>query len=316
MNSLLREQFENDLLRDDVVDYFLTRSFAEIDDLYGDKVSRMIGFEQKNMHHCYDLWEHTLRTVEAIDTTNLTDAEIRIIKVAAFFHDIAKPDVVGYNPRTKQQNFYNHAFYSVEVARPILEKLGYSAEEIEQISFYIAHHDDFISYRVSLMPNQKSHVFLREVNVLTVAEVVIQNKYDFERLGYFSYYPTNTYNEDVNKKNNTLNNDNKTKIRYICSYLSKGNEPVFRNYKGNIVKVDVDIDEVLRKISSSLYKSKYVPSLNDYKLLLELCRADARAQSEVVMQNGRVVDSRKRKLDTFMEIGCVIEESYRMGEEI
>lgn len=42
--------------------------------------------------------------------------------------------------------FYGHAQKSAEIAIPILEKLGYSPEEVEEICFYIAHHDDFISW--------------------------------------------------------------------------------------------------------------------------------------------------------------------------
>lgn len=309
--QLLREQFESELLREDVVDYFLAKSTDEIRNLYGDQVSRMIGFDQNNSHHCYDLWEHTLRTVEAINITGLNDEDIRKVKIAAFFHDIAKPDVVGYNPRTKQNNFFNHAFYSAEIAREILEKMGYTEEEITSICFYIAHHDDFISYRVELMPYQKFHTFLREVDVSTVMEVIVQNRYDFEKMGYFSYYPTSTDNEEINKKNNELNNENKTKVKYICATLSNnGVAPIFKDYKGNVVNIDINLNEVLDKISSFEYKAKYVPSLNDYKLLIELCKADAKAQSEYVLQDGKVVDSRKRKLDTFKRIEDVLVEAY------
>ena len=39
--------------------------------------------------------------------------------------------------------------------------------------------------------------------------------------------------------------------------------------------------------------------LEDYQLLLELCKADARAQKEEVKdKSGNIVDSRKRKLET------------------
>ena len=86
----------------------------------------MVGFEQKNAHHCYDLWQHTLHTVASIDVNGLTEEQAKKLKVAAFFHDIGKPDVVGFNPRTNQQNFINHAMHSVDIATHMLEKLGYS----------------------------------------------------------------------------------------------------------------------------------------------------------------------------------------------
>jgi len=313
--QLLRKQFENDLLRSDVVNYFLSKSKEEIYHEYGEKVSRMIGFEQKNMHHCYNLWEHTLRTVEAINESKLTIDQAKKLKVAAFFHDIGKPDVVGFNPRTKQQNFYNHAVHSIKIAKPILETLGYNEEEMKQIGFYIAHHDDFLNYKEFLTPNQKSHVFLREVTPTTVAEIVIQNKYDFEKLGYPIYLPTNTENEDINKRNNDINNVNKTKIRYICSALNnEGIDPKFKNYKGEPINVVVNLDEVKEKINSGEYDADYIPDLEDYKLLLEICKADAKAQSEVVLQEGKVIDSRKRKITTLNKIGEVMSKAYQIAE--
>ena len=42
--------------------------------------------------------------------------------------------------------FYGHAKCSDEIARVILHQMGYVSDEIEQICFYISHHDDFISY--------------------------------------------------------------------------------------------------------------------------------------------------------------------------
>ncbi len=42
--------------------------------------------------------------------------------------------------------FYGHAQKSVEIANSLLNRLGYMSHEIEQILFYIGHHDDFISW--------------------------------------------------------------------------------------------------------------------------------------------------------------------------
>ena len=83
-------------------------------------------------------------------------------------------DVSKFNEKTGQQVFYGHAVHSVEVAKPILEKLGYSEDEISQISFYIAHHDDFISYKTKIEPYMRNHQFIREINDKSVAEKIIE----------------------------------------------------------------------------------------------------------------------------------------------
>lgn len=313
----IRQQFEESLLRDDIVEYYLSKTPEELEAELGTEVARMVGFEQKNMHHCYDLWGHTLHTVEAVDTTGLTEGQAKKLKVAAFFHDIGKPDVTGFNPKTEQQTFYNHAVHSVDIAKPILESLGYSESEINQIGFFIGHHDDFINYKPSLDPKQKGHAFFREINPSTVSEIVTQNKYDFDKLGFESYLPTHTESEETNKKNNAINNENKLKIRYICSTLNNnGVEPVFKDFRGNPINISVDMEDVQSKIFSGEYDAQYIPSLEDYQLLLELCKADARAQSEEVKdKSGNIVDSRKRKLETMEKIEQVIPEAYKNVED-
>ena len=312
-----RKLFEESLLRDDVVEYYLSKTPEELEAELGPEVTRMVGFEQKNMHHCYDLWGHTLHTVEAVDTTGLTEEQAKKLKVAAFFHDIGKPDVTGFNSRTEQQTFYNHAVHSVDIAKPILERLGYSESEINQIGFFIGHHDDFINYKPSLDSKQKGHAFFREINPSTVSEIVTQNKYDFDKLGFESYLPTHTESEETNKKNNAINNENKLKIRYICSTLNNnGVEPVFKDFRGNPINISVDIEDVQSKIFSEEYDAQYIPSLEDYQLLLELCKADARAQSEEVKdKSGNIVDSRKRKLETMEKIEQVMPEAYKTVED-
>ena len=48
----------------------------------------MVAFDQRNPHHCYDLFLHTMHTVAGIKETAPA-----LLRVAAFFHDIGKPIV-------------------------------------------------------------------------------------------------------------------------------------------------------------------------------------------------------------------------------
>lgn len=284
----VRQLFEESLLREDVVEYYLSKTPEEIEAELGPEVARMVGFEQKNSHHCYDLWEHTLRTVEGISPEGLTPEQFKKLRVAAFFHDIGKPDVSKFNEKTGQQVFYGHAMHSVNVARTVLEQLGYSSDEIEQLSFYIGHHDDFISYKSKTAPWMKKHEFIRGIDSDTVSEKIIENQYDFKAMGY---------NDD--------------QIRYICYALGhNGQEPTFETKDGP-VNIQVDMTEVQEKIDSGKYGVAYVPTEEDYKLLLELCKADARAQSEVAMQQGRVVGSKKEKLENMNNIQNSIPEAFK-----
>lgn len=282
-----KEQFEESLIREDVVEYYLSKSREEIEEDLGEEVAKMVGFEQKNSHHCYDLWEHTLRTVEGIRPEGLTPDQFKKLRVAAFFHDIGKPDVSKFNEQTGQQVFYGHAMHSVEVARPILAELGYNKDEIEQLGFYIGHHDDFISYKSKLAPFMKNHEFIRDINPATVTEKIIENRFDFEGMGY-----------------------NKDQIRAICYTLAHNQKPDFR-IKNQPIVIDVDMNEVRSKINSGNYTVNYDASLEDYQMLLQLCKADASAQSEIAMQKGKVVGSKAEKLENMTNIEQSVPEAYK-----
>jgi tRNA nucleotidyltransferase (CCA-adding enzyme) len=99
----------------------------------------MVGYDQRNPHHCYDLFTHTLHTVAGIKETVPV-----LLRVAAFFHDIGKPLVAM--EKQGRLVFYGHAQKSAEMASPILRKMGYNEDEIKEVCFYIKHHDDFISW--------------------------------------------------------------------------------------------------------------------------------------------------------------------------
>lgn len=286
-----REAFEQSLLREDVVKYYLSKTNDELEMELGNAVSRMVGYEQKNAHHCYDLWEHTLHTIEFINTTGLDETQIRKLKVAAFFHDIGKPDVSKFNEKTGQQVFYDHAKKSVEIAKPILEKLGYNNQEIEQLVFFIGHHDDFISYKTRIAPFMRNHEFIREINKYTVAEKMIENKFDFEAMGY-----------------------DKDQIRYICYSLAHNKKPDFRTKNGPII-IDVNMDEVNEKMASGNYNFSYNVSVEDYIMLLRLCKADNFAQSEVAMINGRVQGTKKEKIENLTNVENSIKDAYSLAEK-
>lgn len=293
-----RKKFEKDLSRENVVEYFLSKTPEELEKEYGTEIAKMVGFEQKNSHHCYDLWEHSLRTVEGISKESLTLEQFTKLRVAAFFHDIGKPDVAKINEKTGQQVFYGHAYHSVDVAKPILEKLEYSDDEIKQLSFYIAHHDDFISYKSSVPDKMKDHEFVREINVDSVTEKIIENKYDFEKMGY-----------------------DKDQVRAIVYTLAHGKEPKFKDFKGEKISIPIDMKEVKEKINSGEYDSKYNPTLEDYQMLLQICKADANAQAERAertLPDGKVVvdGSKKEKLENMSNIEKVTKEAYKNATEI
>lgn len=291
--NVKRITLENTVMRDDIVEYVSKLSKEEIEEIFGSKIARMKGFDQKNMHHCYDLLGHTLHTIEGISPEGLTQEQYKKLRISALFHDVGKPNVAQINEKTGQQVFYGHAQKSMEIAEEILEDLGYDYRDIEEMKFFIGHHDDFISYKSKLAPWMKNHEFIREITPETVAEKMIENEYDFETMGY-----------------------DKDQIRYICYALAHEQTPQFYMQK-KPVQIDVDMDQVHRKIQdASIYKHKPNYTLEQYKMLLNLCRADANAQSEEIVQNGNIVKAREEKIENMNNIDKSSDKAMEILEKV
>ena len=289
--TIRRIRLENAVMRDDIVEYVSNLPKKEIQRIFGKEIAQMKGFDQKNVHHCYDLLGHTLHTVDGISREGLSDDDFKKLRIAALYHDVGKPEVAKFNEKTGQQVFYGHAGRSMEIAGDILQELGYCGADIEEMQFYIGHHDDFISYKSKLAPWMKQHEFIREITPETVAEKMLENEYDFESMGY-----------------------GKDQIRYICYTLAHNSNPKFQ-MQGRPVQIDVDMGKVHRKIQkSSVYRNMPKYSLAQYKKLLMLCRADANAQSEVVIQNGKKVGSRAEKIENMNNIDSYSERAMEVLE--
>ena len=152
---MTRTEFEESLRRP--LDEWADRSAAQVRDLLGSEAAAMVGFDQRNPHHCWDLFLHVLHAVDALPA----DAS-PLLRTAALFHDVGKPAVA----REKRGGlvFYGHAAKSREMAGPILSSLGYEDGEREQICFYIGRHDDFISWVLPSEPYDRSNSYLVEIN--------------------------------------------------------------------------------------------------------------------------------------------------------
>lgn len=142
---MTRKEFEKTLIASDCVTFWLSKTKEEVSGLLGEDVAKMVEFDQCNPHHCYDLFAHTVHTVENVRKRLLSSSKNSILLlVAAFFHDIGK--VHTAKAKEGRLVFYGHAKHSEEIARVILQQMGYVSDQIEQICFYVSHHDDFISY--------------------------------------------------------------------------------------------------------------------------------------------------------------------------
>jgi tRNA nucleotidyltransferase (CCA-adding enzyme) len=89
-----------------------------------------VGVEQPE-YHAFDVFEHSLRCVDFAEDS---------VKLAALFHDIAKP-------RTeKGGHFYRHDVVGQEMTRKIMKRLRFSNKEIERVGSLVRWHMFYFPY--------------------------------------------------------------------------------------------------------------------------------------------------------------------------
>lgn len=110
---------------------------------------------QHTPFHDYTVLMHTAHAVDAVSAEGLTQQEYRLLKTAAFFHDIGKPETVLYRTDADgflRTGFPGHPEKSAEIAERLLPRFGYAGEELRLLLFYIRAHDMFLSFRRSTDP--------------------------------------------------------------------------------------------------------------------------------------------------------------------
>jgi len=107
--------------------------------LYLSEFNELVGFFQPGVYHCYTADEHTLIAIsnlEKLQNTNTFIGKIfgglqrkNILFLSVLFHDIAKPI-----------SLTGHEILGSEIARSIMERLGYGLDDMELVGFLVRHH--------------------------------------------------------------------------------------------------------------------------------------------------------------------------------
>ncbi len=92
-------------------------------------------FWQNNKYHMHDVYEHILSVVDACDTNDF------VIKLAALYHDIGKPDAYSVDDEG-HGHFYGHPEVSYEIfLRSAKENLRLTKDEYERCALLVRKHD-------------------------------------------------------------------------------------------------------------------------------------------------------------------------------
>ncbi len=99
------------------------------------ELTRGIGIEQ-NQAHSYDVFGHLMRSLQhAADKGWAFD-----VRLAALFHDVAKPDVRRWSPEKNDWTFHGHEVVGSRVTKEALENLRFPRETIEKVTKLVRWH--------------------------------------------------------------------------------------------------------------------------------------------------------------------------------
>lgn len=109
------------------------RDFPDVLGVFWPEILPMVGFDQRNCHHCYDVWEHTLHALEA----SSPEVEVRC---AVLLHDIGKPRCFTVD-ESGVGHFYGHGAISRDLADTMLRRLKCPNQFRETVVRLVDWHD-------------------------------------------------------------------------------------------------------------------------------------------------------------------------------
>lgn len=104
-----------------------------ITDIILPEISSLMNMEQNNPHHCYNVGEHIIRSVENIRSD-------KVLRYAMLFHDIGK----GSTKTTDEDgvdHFHGHSDVSAEMAGQICNRLRFDNDTKNKVLKLIKYHD-------------------------------------------------------------------------------------------------------------------------------------------------------------------------------
>lgn len=111
----------------------ILRGYPEVFGVFWPELLPMVGFDQRNRHHCYDVWEHTLHALAAVP-------EDLVLRCTMLLHDVGKPDCFTLD-EAGVGHFYGHPAVSRELADRMLRRLKCGTEFRETVVRLVEWHD-------------------------------------------------------------------------------------------------------------------------------------------------------------------------------
>ena len=109
------------------------RAYPDVAGVFWPEILPMVGFDQRNPHHCYDVWEHTLHALDAAPPDS-------VLRWAVLFHDMGKPECFALDTQGIG-HFMGHGVVSRRIADGVMDRLRFDNAAKERIGELVEWHD-------------------------------------------------------------------------------------------------------------------------------------------------------------------------------
>ena len=111
----------------------ILRAYPDVLAVIIPEIGAMVGYDQRNHHHHFDLWEHTVQGVENIPP----EADLRLTML---LHDTGKPSVCTVD-ETGEAHYHGHQAASAEIAARVADDLRCDRETRDRVIRLVRYHD-------------------------------------------------------------------------------------------------------------------------------------------------------------------------------
>ena len=109
------------------------RAYPEVVGVFWPELLPMIGFDQRTRHHCYDVWEHTLHALAAVEPDV-------VLRCTMLLHDVGKPGTFTLDARG-HGHFKGHPARSAALTEDMLRRLRVDNATRETVVRLVEWHD-------------------------------------------------------------------------------------------------------------------------------------------------------------------------------
>ncbi len=224
--------------------YNVFQEFSDVISVFIPEIKPCINFKQENRHHCFDVYTHILKAIEQSKPEPT-------VRLAIFFHDIAKPLVAHFDEKG-EQHYYGHPKKSAEITEKILTRLRFDNNTKNQIVTLVAFHDSPIMINNAVEPDRKRlKRIMSQIGQDLIFDLIEIKRCDNSAQNPKYFRGENFYEDTYKIINEIISGEECFSIRDL---KINGNDLIEMGYKGK--QIGDILNNVLEKVINDVLKNE------------------------------------------------------------